>query len=173
MAMPILEEVPEHERRFGTAAGASKPVEEPKAEKVLVGTRQGVGGVIEAVQKKYNMQKGQRAKVVAETKELWKMEGDLNVPKVHMNKGWRWVLQGDDQAAKKKAEEQALKKQEKEEAEKRKRNEERHRKVEPKSDDVVKGNKHSAKDHKSSRSKKKRGGSSNSLSNARSSPSRG
>merc|ERR1719253_1545078 len=74
MATPILEEVPEHERRFGTAAGTGAPVEEPKAEKVLVGTRQGVGGVIEAIQKKYNMQKGQRAKVVAETKELWKME---------------------------------------------------------------------------------------------------
>merc|ERR1711862_931123 len=81
---------------------------------------------------KYNMQKGQRAKVIQETKELWKMEGDLNVPKVHANKGWKWVLQGEAESAKKKAEEQARKAQEKSEADKRRKDEESRSKAEGK-----------------------------------------
>lgn len=152
MAMPILEEVPESERRLGTV-GTVNAVKESK-EKVLIGTKQGVGGVIEALQKKYNMQKGQRAKVIAETKELWKMDGDLNVPKVHMNKGWKWVLQGGDEAAKKKAEDQARKKAEKEEHEKL-RKQDKHKKEERAQDETDKKTK-SVKEKKVKKSRERK-----------------
>lgn len=152
MSMPKLEEVPEHERRTGFAVGTGPPEEAPKApEKPKVGTRKGVGGVIEALQKKYTMEKGERAKVISETKELWKIEGDRNVPKVHCNTGWKWVLQGDEAAAKKKAEVQAQKQQEKQDAEKKKADEEMRKKGE-RTEETAKKSKDSQVDgHRKSR----------------------
>lgn len=91
-----FKEVPEHERRFAPPANtaSSSPPKKREAEHpaAMVGKTAGVGGVIEALQKKYNMAKGERAKVVAETKELWKLEGDRSVPKTHRGQGWRWAL---------------------------------------------------------------------------------
>lgn len=82
-------EVPASERRFAAPAT-------PAAAQLLappVGLNKGVGGVIEALQKKYCMQKGERAHVLSETKELWKIEGERTVPKTHCNQGWRWILE--------------------------------------------------------------------------------
>jgi len=99
---PVLpDEVPEHERRFAPAVG-TKMAPEPKAAPPLVGKLKGVGGIIEALQKKYSLQKGDRIKVVAETKELWKLEGEKTVPKTHQGQGWKWVLPLGDEPAKKK-----------------------------------------------------------------------
>eukprot|EP00971_Amphidinium_carterae_P219445 4356697-Amphidinium_carterae.2 len=88
MANPKLEEVPESERRC-TGVVTQETVEDTSQ---LEGSVRGVGGVIEALQKKYGLQKGDRVRVVAETKELWKLEGERTVPKVHGNTGWKWVL---------------------------------------------------------------------------------
>mmetsp|Transcript_77496 Transcript_77496/g.230864 ORF Transcript_77496/g.230864 Transcript_77496/m.230864 type:complete len:359 (-) Transcript_77496:116-1192(-) len=101
----LPEEVPESERRCTPVA--TQPAAEPKKAAPLVGGRKGVGGIIEALQKKYGMQRGERARVVAETKELWKLQGEKTVPKTHCSQGWKWVLQGGDEAAKKKAEAKA------------------------------------------------------------------
>lgn len=91
LSTPLLEEVPEHERRCIPRAGAAEPLPESDSGQ-LVGTCKGVGGVIEALQKKYTMAKGQRLRVVGESKELWKLEDDKNVPKTHCNTGWKWVV---------------------------------------------------------------------------------
>lgn len=153
MSMPKLEEVPEHERRTAGYSSALPESELPKvAEKALMGTRVGVGGVIEALQKKYTMQKGERARVVAETKELWKMEGDRNVPKVHRGSGWKWVLQGEEEAEKKKAEEKAQKQKEKGEAEKNKAEGGKRKREDERKEDSKKN-----KDSKTSRHNKGRG----------------
>eukprot|EP00416_Gambierdiscus_australes_P039083 CAMPEP_0171101696 /NCGR_PEP_ID=MMETSP0766_2-20121228/55730_1 /TAXON_ID=439317 /ORGANISM="Gambierdiscus australes, Strain CAWD 149" /LENGTH=293 /DNA_ID=CAMNT_0011561817 /DNA_START=41 /DNA_END=921 /DNA_ORIENTATION=+ len=97
------EEVPESERRFAAPAGTVELVQEIKVATPLAGHRKGVGGIIEALQKKYSMQKGDRARVISETKELWKLEGDKTVPKTHCNQGWKWVLHGGDETAKRKS----------------------------------------------------------------------
>lgn len=168
MSTPKLEEVPENERRTGTVVGTGPAVDVPKApEKALVGTRQGVGGVIEALQKKYMMQKGDRAKVVAETKELWKMEGDINVPKTHRNSGWKWVIQGEEAAALKKAEEKARKQREKEEADQQKAEEEKRRKEAKRKEEAAPKSRSNAKE-----SKKKKKSRQWSNSRSQSSPSR-
>jgi len=92
-----IREVPENERRFAAPAapagnGTPAAVGAVPAVKKLVGKIKGVGGVIEALAKKYSMVKGERVRVAAETKELWKFADDRNVPKTHCNQGWRWVL---------------------------------------------------------------------------------
>merc|ERR1712139_358866 len=102
----------------------------------------------EALQKKYTLQKGERVKVIAETKELWKLDGDRNVPKTHRNIGWKWVLQGDEEKEKKKAEEQARKQKEKEEAEQRKAEERRQKKEEERKLEAAKKVKDSKADKK-------------------------
>lgn len=107
----LPEEVPDSERRFAAPVGSAQPAA-PQAKAATTpsaGSRKGVGGVIEALQKKYNMAKGERAKVIAETKELWKLEGERTVPKTQCNQGWRWVLSVPDDAAKKKSEAQKAK----------------------------------------------------------------
>eukprot|EP00927_Polykrikos_kofoidii_P039226 TRINITY_DN33657_c0_g1_i1.p1 TRINITY_DN33657_c0_g1~~TRINITY_DN33657_c0_g1_i1.p1 ORF type:complete len:473 (-),score=96.01 TRINITY_DN33657_c0_g1_i1:127-1509(-) len=82
---------------------------------VVEGTCRGVDGVVEALQKKYGMQKGERARVVAETKELWKITGDRTLPKVQCNTGWKWIIKGAEEEARRKAEEAARRKKEKQE----------------------------------------------------------
>ncbi|CAJ1352306.1 unnamed protein product [Effrenium voratum] len=72
LSNPTYEEVPAHERR---CAGVNQKLEDDIKPKVLEGTVKGVGGVIEALQKKYAMIKGERLRVVNETKDLWKLEG--------------------------------------------------------------------------------------------------
>jgi len=116
MANPQYEEVPASERR---TAGVNQELEEKKP--ILEGTVKGVGGVIEAMQKKYALLKGERVQVVAETKDLWKLAGEKTIPKAQVNKGWKWVIKGEDEA-KKKAEE--AKKAQKEAAEKKRQEEE-------------------------------------------------
>lgn len=106
------EEVPEGERRFATPAAGGPPRMEPKAAAPLEGSIKGVGGVIEALQKKYSMQKGERLRVIAETKELWKLEGEKTVPKTQCNQGWKWVLKGAEEAAEREAAERLRKKRE-------------------------------------------------------------
>ncbi|CAE7241918.1 fadB [Symbiodinium natans] len=107
---PIYEEVPAHERR---CAGVDQKLEDAKP-KVMEGTVKGIGGVIEALQKKYAMHKGERVKVLGEAKDLWKVEGERTIPKCQVNTGWKWVLKGAEDEAKKKAEEDAKKKAAKE-----------------------------------------------------------
>lgn len=106
------EEVPEGERRFAAPAAGGPPRMEPKAAAPLEGSIKGVGGVIEALQKKYSMQKGERLRVIAETKELWKLEGEKTVPKTQCNQGWKWVLKGVEEAAEREAAERLRKKRE-------------------------------------------------------------
>merc|ERR1719323_2558951 len=99
----VPDEVPEHERRFAPPVGTKMPeTAKAKAKPPPVGRGKGVGGVIEALQKKYGLQKGERIKVVAESKELWKLEGEKTVPKAHQGQGWKWVLPAGDEPAKKK-----------------------------------------------------------------------
>eukprot|EP00440_Ansanella_granifera_P046853 gb/GFBE01050733.1/.p1 GENE.gb/GFBE01050733.1/~~gb/GFBE01050733.1/.p1 ORF type:complete len:346 (+),score=108.09 gb/GFBE01050733.1/:1-1038(+) len=121
LANPKYEEVPESERR---CAGVDQKLEEEKKPTVIEGTVKGVGGVIEALQKKYALQKGERVRVVAETKDLWKVTGEKTIPKGQVNSGWKWVIKGADEEAKKKADEAARKKAEKEAAERKKKEEE-------------------------------------------------
>jgi len=111
LANPTYEEVPVNERR---CSGVDQKLEDTKP-KVLEGTVKGVGGVIEAMQKKYAMIKGERLRVVNETKDLWKLEGEKTVPKAQVNTGWKWVIKGGEDELKKKADEQARKKAAKEE----------------------------------------------------------
>eukprot|EP00913_Durusdinium_trenchii_P019802 g18614.t1 len=94
----------------------SRPREATKP-KILEGSVKGVGGVIEAMQKKYAMVKGERLRVVNETKDLWKLEGEKTVPKCQMNTGWKWVVKGAEDEVKKKQEETARKKEAKRKAE--------------------------------------------------------
>eukprot|EP00933_Yihiella_yeosuensis_P044438 TRINITY_DN39565_c0_g1_i1.p1 TRINITY_DN39565_c0_g1~~TRINITY_DN39565_c0_g1_i1.p1 ORF type:complete len:378 (-),score=104.41 TRINITY_DN39565_c0_g1_i1:39-1172(-) len=121
LANPTFEEVPESERR---TAGVNQDLPEEKPNSALEGSVKGVGGVIEALAKKYGMQKGERSQVVAETKELWKLASEKTVPKPQVNVGWKWVLKNSEAEAKKAAEEAARKKAAKEEAEKKKKEEE-------------------------------------------------
>ncbi|CAE8611822.1 unnamed protein product [Polarella glacialis] len=107
---PIYEEVPEDQRR--TSGVMQILEEETKPNNTLEGSKKGIGGVIEALQKKYSMFKGERAQVVNETKELWKLSGDKNVIKVHLGTGWKWVMKGEAEKAKKDAEDKAIKKEE-------------------------------------------------------------
>ncbi|CAJ1398180.1 unnamed protein product [Effrenium voratum] len=117
LSNPTYEEVPAHERR---CAGVNQKLEDDIKPKVLEGTVKGVGGVIEALQKKYAMIKGERLRVVNETKDLWKLEGEKTIPKCQVNTGWKWVIKGAQDEEKKKAEEAARKKAAKEEEARRK-----------------------------------------------------
>lgn len=109
---PIYEEVPAHERR---CAGVDQKFEDAKP-KVMEGTVKGIGGVIEALQKKYAMHKGERVKVLGEATGLWKVEGERTIPKAQVGTGWKWVIKGAEDEAKKKAEDDAQKKAAKQEA---------------------------------------------------------
>lgn len=111
LANPKYEEVPASERR---CSGVDQKLEDTTP-KLLEGTVKGVGGVIEAMQKKYAMIKGERLRVVNETKDLWKLEGEKTVPKAQVNTGWKWIIKGAEDEVKKKADEQARKKAAKEE----------------------------------------------------------
>eukprot|EP00928_Gymnodinium_smaydae_P005274 TRINITY_DN11806_c0_g1_i2.p2 TRINITY_DN11806_c0_g1~~TRINITY_DN11806_c0_g1_i2.p2 ORF type:complete len:237 (-),score=80.60 TRINITY_DN11806_c0_g1_i2:1256-1966(-) len=115
IANPKFDEVPASERRCAGAAFEHVAEEEGATCAALEGTCRGVGGVIEALLKKYSMQKGERVRVVGESKELWKVDGERTLPKTQCGVGWRWVIKGADAEAKKKAEEAARKKREKEE----------------------------------------------------------
>ncbi|CAK9032657.1 unnamed protein product [Durusdinium trenchii] len=121
LANPTYEEVPASERR---CAGVDQKLEEATKPKILEGSVKGVGGVIEAMQKKYAMVKGERLRVVNETKDLWKLEGEKTVPKCQMNTGWKWVVKGAEDEVKKKQEETARKKEAKRKAEAAKKAEE-------------------------------------------------
>lgn len=106
LSNPKYDEVPEEQRRCaGKAVDNMEPLLDVKATGSLAGTSQGVGGVIESMGKKYSMQKGERARVIRETRELWVVEGDRSVPKTQKNIGWKWIVQGADQVQKKKQEE--------------------------------------------------------------------
>mmetsp|Transcript_21532 Transcript_21532/g.50191 ORF Transcript_21532/g.50191 Transcript_21532/m.50191 type:complete len:359 (-) Transcript_21532:204-1280(-) len=154
MANPVFEEVPESERRC-TPAAVAQPAG-PEDNSKLEGDLRGVGGVVEALQKKYGLQKGERVRVVAETKELWKLEGEKTVPKAHSNSGWKWVLKGAEEEAKKKALELARKKMLKEEAKKREEEEKKKREAaEAKRKRKRKKSSGSSEDAKKDKTKKK------------------
>lgn len=96
----VFDEVPEEERRFAVPATNGPPCEEVTEPASRVGSRTGIGGIIEALQRKYGLNKGERARVISETKELWKLEGEKTVLKHQCNMGWKWVLQGREEPGK-------------------------------------------------------------------------
>lgn len=156
MANPVFDEVPEDQRRCSGAAVDAVPDNGRPGRLTtggLEGSIKGVEGVIEALAKKYGMQKGERARVISENKELWKVQGDRTLPKSQIGVGWKWVIKGEAEEAKRKAVElerrkrvkQLMEEEKKAEEEKQKKEEVENRKEERRKNNskkALKGNVH-------------------------------
>eukprot|EP00747_Dinoflagellata_sp_TGD_P180211 gnl/TRDRNA2_/TRDRNA2_32277_c0_seq1.p1 gnl/TRDRNA2_/TRDRNA2_32277_c0~~gnl/TRDRNA2_/TRDRNA2_32277_c0_seq1.p1 ORF type:complete len:282 (+),score=52.79 gnl/TRDRNA2_/TRDRNA2_32277_c0_seq1:115-960(+) len=61
----------------------------------MAGNLCGVGDVVEVLRAKYGCRRGDRLRVLGESRMLWKLEGGKTIPKIHDQIGWRWVQAAD------------------------------------------------------------------------------